>query len=146
MTVVPLKSAELGRWRLAVGLAVFRLRFRVDRRFGQAKLIAEVDDAGAQTEIEQTVAQALIELDRGFAPEVTDRMADPTAAVVIAIAFRDRLLDLLCEDFAIARSRRGVLDSINTAAAYADALGAALRTVIETDGTAAVLELARRSL
>jgi hypothetical protein len=147
MTVVPIKSAELGRWRLAINPAVSRLWFTVDHAGPQPQLVVEVRETHSETEVDLAIVRALIELDREFSRESAGRA--PDAPVLIAVALRDRLLDLfaqsaMSEETLRARSRERLLDPFDMAQAYRDALGAVLRAIVEGDGPDAVRMLAKR--
>jgi hypothetical protein len=141
VTVVHLKSAELGRWCIAINEAAALLSFGVVWVFDEAVLVATVE-GDEQSEIGSMVCRALIEVHKALAPEVTERLADPTASILIAIALRDRLLDLLTETVVPITSRPGALNPENARRAYAAALGTALRDVLEREGPAAVRTLA----
>ena len=76
MTVVPIKSAELGRWRLAINPAVSRLWFTVDHAGSQPRLVVAVRESHSETEVDLTMMRALIELDREFSRESAGRSPD----------------------------------------------------------------------
>jgi hypothetical protein len=133
VTVIPLRSAELGRWRLAISDAVSRLHFSVQLGPDGSVLVAHMTSE-ADHEIASLTARALIETDRTLAADFLDRMAAPTVAILIAIAFRDRLLDLMTEAAVSTRSRPHALTLANASLAYAEALGLVLREVLDHKG------------
>ena len=141
MTVVPLKSAELGRWRLAISAAVLRLSFGVDRRLAQPELVVQLRGREGEYSVEPTVGRALLALDRRLATEVADTPSGRNPALTVAVVFRERLLELMLGNTVSARSGHAVLEPINAGLAYAEALGAVLKTILESDGPDAVRAL-----
>jgi hypothetical protein len=141
VTVIDLKSAELGRWRIAINAATEQLSLSVVRVFDEAGLVATIG-GDEESEVAGIAGRALVEVHKALAPEVTERLADPTAAILVAIAMRDRLLDLLTERVVPITSRPGALNPENARRAYAAALGAVLRDMLEREGPAAVRTLA----
>jgi hypothetical protein len=141
MNVVPHKSAELGRWRLAISAAVLRLSFDVDRRFDRPELLVRLRAGEGKYGLESIVGRALIGLNRRLATQVVDHRTDPNPAIVVAVVFRARLLELMSGDVIAMGSGRGFLEPIKAGLAYAEALGAVLKTILESDGPDAVRAL-----
>ena len=140
MKVVPLKSAELGRWRLAISAAVLRLSFGVDRRFDRPTLVVQFRGGEGEYGLESIVGRALIGLDKRLATDAADSTG-PNGVIAVAVAFRGRLLELMSGNLVPIRSGRGVLEPVNAGLAYAEVLGAVLKTILESDGPDAVRAL-----
>jgi hypothetical protein len=143
MNVVPIKSAELGRWRLAISEAVPRLSFLVDHRPAGPKLVAQLRGQEGRGPIECEVARALIELHEQLSSSVTDDRSGANDVMIVAVVFRERLLNLMIPDAEPLRSGRTMMESMRAPHTYADALGALLKTILESDGPAAVRALAQ---
>jgi hypothetical protein len=95
--------------------------------------------------LESIVGGALIGLDKRLAIDIGDGRTDTDAMIVVAVVFRERLLELMSGELAPMRPGRGVLEPINAGLAYAEVLGAVLKTILESDGPDAVRALVEES-
>jgi hypothetical protein len=142
MNVIPLKSAELGRWRLAIRAAVLQLSFAVDRSGDQPQLRVQLRGGGdGGYGLESIVGRALIELDKQLETDFVDHRTDPNAISVVAVVFRARLLGLMSGTVVPVGTGRAVVEPINAGLAYAEVLGAVLKAILESDGPDAVRAL-----
>ena len=143
MTVIPLKSAELGRWRLAISAMVLRLSFGLDRLSDPPRLLVQLRDGPSLSQSEELVGRALIQLDKALAPDGAIYGTYPNAALNVALGCRARMLARMSENIVPMRPRHSLLQPINDGLAYADALGAVLKTMVESDGPDAIRALVK---
>jgi hypothetical protein len=141
MTVVPLRRNELARWRGAINAAAERLSFALACSQGQTTLVAtEVPAEGDQ--VDRLAARGLIQLHADL-----DRFAQQSGRLfrsetLLATAFRDRLRDLMEEPVSLRRLRYATVSSAEARQAYAEALAALLRSILERAGPKAVKAIA----
>ena len=95
--------------------------------------------------LEPIVGRALIGLDKRLATDAA-YSTDPNGVIAVAVAFRGRLLELMSGNLVPIRSGRGVLEPVNAGLAYAEVLGAVLKTILESDGPEAVRALAEANV
>lgn len=141
MAVIPLKSTELGRWRIAIDAMARSLTFSVFRSADAPLLLIEIPDKLCRDDIEELAARALVQMDSMLRLEKLSTLHLPSGALIAAAMLRERLLDRLTDNVVSigAKPRRGSTGEAGST--YATALAGAVKELMDREGLEAVKTL-----